>query len=471
MKKSGYRSMLHIYLIVFLSLLGTILAACAMFLMLVTVRKPDGETVRSNWASLTVERVREQMVLVDGSPQPTQSGVEFLRDNRVGLQILDEAGKEVYSFQKSAYADEVYSNADLLKISETGHHGGGGSHTALAGEVTVQGREYVYLVHFPMEIKKVTMYLNGERFTGGKQVVFLTVGILFLVVLAAGVIYGFWMVKLMNRLTVSIHDISRRRYLPLEQKGAFGDLYGSLNELDREIKASDQLRDQTETMRKEWIANITHDLKTPLSPIKGYAELLQSDKAQTEEERERYAGIMLKNALHMEALIEDLKLTYQLESGMIPVNRQNRNLVRFLRELVIELLNRPDFENRRIEFVSSEETISYAFDEKLFTRAFQNLLINAFVHGEEETEAVVEIGRSENEVWIKISDNGRGMTAEEAKRLFERYYRGTDTGKKAEGSGLGLAIVKSIVELHGGTISVSSIPELGTAFQIKFKVI
>ena len=468
MKKSGYRSILHIYLIFFISLIGTILAAFVIFLMLVTVRKPDGETVRSNWASLTVERIGEQIVLVDGSPQPTQSGIELLWDNRIGLQILDEAGREVYSFQKPYYAAETYSNGDLLKLCETGHHDGGGSNTVLAGAVMIQEKEYVYLVHVPMELAKITMYLNGERFAGGKQVAFLTVGILFLVVLAAGIVYGFWMVKLMSRVTVSIQDSAKRCYLPLKKKGAFGDLYDSLNELDREMKASDRLRDETETMRKEWIANITHDLKTPLSPMKGYAELLQSGRGHTEEERERYAGIMLKNAVYMDTLIDDLKLTYQLESGMLPVHRQNQNLVRFLRELVIDLLNRPDFENRRIQFDSYEDTILFAFDEKLFTRAFQNLLINAFVHGEEETEAAVEIGRAESGIWIKISDNGRGMTEEETKRLFERYYRGTDTGKRTEGSGLGLAIVKGIVELHGGTISVSSVPGLGTAFQMEF---
>ena len=280
------------------------------------------------------------------------------------------------------------------------------------------------------------------------------------------------MTKTIRKLVTSIQDISGRCYLPVKAKGAFGDLYNSLNELDAGVKASDKLREETETIRREWIANITHDLKTPLSPIKGYAEILYDDTEKAAVEYRRYAGIILKNAAYMETLIEDLKLTWQLENGTFPVNRQEQNIVRFLRELSIDILNCPEYENRMILFECSnnitDETALLSFDTKLFTRAFQNLIINAFVHGTKDTEVTLKIGASESELTINVSDNGYGMSNVEAERLFERYYRGTNTESKTEGTGLGLAIAKNIIELHGGTISVYSNPGVGTSFLIRF---
>jgi len=243
-------------------------------------------------------------------------------------------------------------------------------------------------------VSKLTMYVNGEHFDGGKNIILPIVFVLFLAILLSGVLYGLWTTRAMKRLMVSIQEISIRSYLPVEDHGVFQDLYNSLNELDAEIKTSDQLRGQTEKMCEEWIANITHDLKTPLSPIKGYAEVLKEDGEKSQERCRRYAAVILKNVAYMENLINDLKLTYQLENGMFPINRQEQDAVRFLRELVIDILNTPEYENRMVHFENKEPEILYSFDSTLLTRAFRNLIINAFVHGEENTEVILEIKRT-----------------------------------------------------------------------------
>ena len=471
MKQSGYRTTFHIYSIFFLSLLGTLLVLCCLFAMLITVANPNGKNVRSDWAKNFTLDFSDYIIFVDGSPTVKQTGIERLQDNHIGLQILDTAGNEVYACQTPGNAQDAYSNADLLQLNQTGHLDTEDM-TSFVGIVTECGKEYAYILHFPMNIQKVTMYLNGERFAGGKKIVFSAIGILLAGIISLGLVYGFLMTKTIRKLVTSIQDISGRCYLPVKAKGAFRDLYNSLNELDAGVKTSDKLREQTENMRREWVANITHDLKTPLSPIKGYAEILQDDTEKTAVEYRRYAGIMLKNAAYMENLIDDLKLTWQLESGTLPVNRQEQNIVRFLRELSIDILNRPEYENRMILFECSDnitdETALLSFDTKLFTRAFQNLMINAFVHGTKDTEVTVKIGVSERELTINVSDNGGGMSNVVAERLFERYYRGINTESKTEGTGLGLAIAKNIVELHGGTISVNSPPGVGTSFLIRF---
>lgn len=468
MKRSGYRTIFHIYLIFFLSLLGAVLLAGGLFFLTITIQKPDGRVARSDWPKRFTEEFKEQIIFVDAAPQITQAGLEELQGNGIGVQILDASGHEVFGCWKPEETGTVYSGVELLELYQTGWtlHG---ETTAFLGTVSDRGEKYAYILYFPENISKVTMYLNGERFAGGKAILLPIVSALILLILLSGVLYGFFMTKAMKRLTAAVQEIALRTYLPVREPGVFQDLYDSLNTLDAEIKSGDQLRAQTEKLREEWIANITHDLKTPLSPIKGYAELLEETGGKSEEQCRHYAGIMLKNVSYMETLIDDLKLTYQLESGMIPVKREEQNLIRFLKELAIDVLNTPEYENRTIHFESTPDNISFSFDQTLFTRAFRNLIINAFVHGDDNTEVSLRVSVSDTALKIEVADNGKGMRPELVEHLFDRYYRGISTEQKPEGSGLGLAIVKGIIELHGGTITVASVPAAGTTFLIELK--
>lgn len=135
-----------------------------------------------------------------------------------------------------------------------------------------------------------------------------------------------------------------------------------------------------------------------------------------------------------------MKLTYQLESGMLPVSREEQDIVRFMKELAINILNTPEYEDRTIHFETEEAN----------------------------AEVTLCVSASDPALNISVADNGKGIELEAAERLFDRYYRGTSTQQRPEGSGLGLAIAKSIIELHGGTISVSSAPNKGTVFYIGF---
>lgn len=469
MKKSGYCTIFHIYLIFFLSLLGTVITAASLFYLLIAVKTPAGINARSDWPKTITENFKEYIVLTDGNPQILPEGLELLQENKIGLQIIDYSGNERFGFQKPDQADPSYSAPELFKLYQTGILNGSKT-TAFVGTVTDNGNDYAYILYFPMTISKITMYLNGDRFSDGKTIILLILGMLFSIILIFGILYGFWTTHIMNRLTTSIREISSRNYLPVNINGAYKDLYLSLNTLDSEIKESDRLREQTDTMRKEWIANITHDLKTPLSPIKGYAELLQEDGIKTEEQRKQYSQVILKNVSFMESLIHDLKLTYQLDNGMIPLNLQEQNFIRFLKELVIELLNNPEYEQRTIGFESSVETFLFTFDPVLLTRVFQNIILNSFVHGDENTTVSLQISVSDTMLLINVSDNGMGMSEEETHSIFQRYYRGTNTEPKSGGTGLGLAIAKSITELHGGIITVSSTPLIGTSFHIQFPI-
>ncbi len=210
-------------------------------------------------------------------------------------------------------------------------------------------------------------------------------------------------------------------------------------------------------------------MKTPLSPIKGYAELLTSNAEIDKATMQEYGGIILKNVNHTEKLINDLKLTYQLDSGSMPFNPQSVKLARYMKELVIDIVNDPAFKDRNIVFESNAQDIEICIDTDLFRRAMNNLIINALTHNPPETKVTISIDtNSEKEACVYISDNGTGMSEAEQAELFNRYYRGTNTKEKPEGSGLGLAIAKQIITLHNGNITIKSKLDEGTQFTVVF---
>lgn len=319
-----------------------------------------------------------------------------------------------------------------------------------------------FYLFFLISILSILLFLAGRSLSilqMGRRPLFI---IFFIMVMC-----GFWLILHLSKIKKGVENISQRTYTQLPEKGIFSEVYGALNKLDMEIRNSDKVQKETERVRSEWIANITHDLKTPLSPIKGYAELLTSNAEIDKETMQEYGGIILKNVNHTEKLINDLKLTYQLESGAMPFQPQKVNLVRYMKELVIDIVNDPAFKDRDIVFESKVQDLEISIDTDLFRRAVNNLIINALTHNPQETKVKISVDvKANQEACIYISDNGKGMSNEEQAELFNRYYRGTNTKEKPEGSGLGLAIAKQIITLHNGDIAVNSKLNEGTQFTI-----
>lgn len=322
-------------------------------------------------------------------------------------------------------------------------------------------KNYIYLF-FLISILSIILFLAGRSLSilqMGRRPLF----IIFVIM----AICGFWLIRHLSKIKKGIENISQRTYTRLPEKGIFSEVYGALNKMDMEIRNSDKIQEETDRVRNEWITNITHDLKTPLSPIKGYAELLTGNSETDKETIQEYGEIILKNVNHTEKLINDLKLTYQLDSGSMPFNPQSVKLARYMKELVIDIVNDPAFKDRNIVFESNAQDIEICIDTDLFRRAMNNLIINALTHNPPETKVTISIDtNSEKEACVYISDNGTGMSEAEQAELFNRYYRGTNTKEKPEGSGLGLAIAKQIINLHNGNIHVKSELNEGTQFTV-----
>lgn len=456
---------LRIFVLVSALLLITVVIALGMFYYIFGITEPEGISLTS-WPDRFTDNFSVWMENDNGNVRIKEIGLERLDEYGLWLQVIDETGQEVFCHNKPVNYPIKYSASELIALRTSAYEQG---YTVFVHSYEDSGETWSYLIGFPYAIGKHLLYYNGENV--GHLLPLFRIGIFFVLsfIYLFVIYYGFWLTSHLSKITKGIGDISTRSYTPLPEKGIFGKIYGTLNKMDAEICHSDKVQQDTERIRREWITNITHDLKTPLSPIKGYAELLMDSSDPDSETIQEYGGIILKNVNHTEKMINDLKLTYQLDSGAVPYQPQAVRLVRFLKELVIDIVNDPAFADRSIEFESDIQECEVYLDINLFRRAVNNLIVNALTHNPPETKITISTDTdSQKRILICISDDGIGMSDAEQSELFNRYYRGTNMKEKPEGSGLGLAIAKQIITLHNGNISVKSKQGEGTQFTIVF---
>lgn len=216
---------------------------------------------------------------------------------------------------------------------------------------------------------------------------------------------------------------------------------------------------------KETISDISHQLKTPLAALQMYNEIILDEKTDNKVV-EDFVQKSQRELLRMENLIQNLLKLAKLDAGTIVLEKNSRELNPFLEECRIVLITRAERENKKINLVC-DPCIRMSFDEIWLGEALENIIKNALDHT--STNDQVEICGAENSLVteITIKDNGAGIDPEDIHHIFERFYR-SRYSKDRQGIGIGLALSKSIIEKHGGTITVQSEVGIGTMFHVIF---
>lgn len=250
----------------------------------------------------------------------------------------------------------------------------------------------------------------------------------------------------------------------------FEDILKTMDQLTLTLKENEANRRKIQTTREEWIAGLSHDLKTPLSTIYGYGLMLESDQYQWSKEEVMEMGqVIREKSEYMSTLIEDLNLTYRLKNGALPINRKPVELDEFLGSIMDEFSRSSFSEDFSTSFENQTNGVIFEIDKAWFRRVIENLLANAVKHNPKGTHITAVLSETDEEVRIEMKDNGCGMAQETVDHLFNRYYRGTNTNDPTNGTGLGLAIAKELVLLHDGDIQVESEPGAGTTIAIILK--
>jgi len=459
MKKLNYKFISRLYSIFFVLFLILI---CLFVVITAYLLKSDNGS-KASWASWPIsftEKFSDKIIFNDGKPELSASGINELKKYKLSFQIIDENGHVVKSYNKLKGELLHYSPIQMVQLYKSS--GDIKNHTIFVGSVKSSGTRWTYIIAFPMKVSKLTLYVDYDKASNFK---FIILGVVFVIMLII-VVYGMKMNHSLLEVISSIKKLASNSYVPMQKNGIYQDVYENLNLLDTKLKAAELERKKNQTLREEWISNISHDLKTPLSPIKGYAEILADFNYEVNpKDAQKYGTIILRNASNLENIVTDLNFTYKLKNGKVPMKKEDGNLVRLLKEVIIDILNIPKYEERNIVFKCTEDKVNFKFDNTLLRRGFTNLVYNSVVHNEPNTILKVSI-EEDDRIHINIEDNGKGMGEEELNKLFERYYRGTSS--EVKGSGLGMAIAKQIIEAHDGNIYVESKLNVGTSIKIEF---
>jgi len=255
-------------------------------------------------------------------------------------------------------------------------------------------------------------------------------------------------------------------------KDEIGDLSRTFEETRKQLKETEKIKKKYEDNRNELISNISHDLKTPITTIKGYIEGIMDGIPTSKEKKDKYFKTIYQNTVNMESLINELFLLSELELRELPLNFVTVNIKAYLNDCFEELKFYLEEKGIKLEFNASydESEMVYADREKI-KRVILNIINNAVNHKAGiDSVIIIKLTEKKEEAQIEIRDNGRGISEKSLNNIFERFYKADKArSNHSNGTGLGLYIAKKIVMNHEGRIWAKSQEGKGTSIFFTLK--
>ena len=249
--------------------------------------------------------------------------------------------------------------------------------------------------------------------------------------------------------------------VPVNTKDELGMLSATINHLSAQLQKIEQLR-------KELIANVSHEFKTPLSLIKGYAETMRDVNNLSDEKKGKQLNIIIEESDRLNNMINDILDLSQMESDYIKLDRSNFSIIDVIEAVRNRLTFYTENKNLNIE-VSYEADYSVLADERRIEQVIYNLVNNAIDHSEAKSSIFIRILEQEAAIRVEVEDQGEGISQEEMPYIWDRFYKARESSSKNKGSGLGQAIVKSILEAHKANFGVESAIGKGSKFWFEIR--
>ncbi len=279
-------------------------------------------------------------------------------------------------------------------------------------------------------------------------------------------------INLLNVAMQSIAEGNLEYMLPDKEDGEIGELYRNYEDMRLRLKESTDEKILAEKQNKELVSNISHDLKTPITAIKGYVEGIMDGVADTPEKMDKYIRTVYNKANDMDRLINELTVYSGIDSNRIPYHFHKINVSEYFGDCIEEV--GLDLDSKTIELnysnLAPPDTVIIADPEQL-KRVINNIIGNSVKYlDKEKGEIDIRILDEIDSIRVEIEDNGKGIASKDLPKVFERFYR-TDASRNSAkgGSGIGLSIVKKIIEDHGGYIWATSKEGEGTCMHFVFR--
>jgi len=259
-----------------------------------------------------------------------------------------------------------------------------------------------------------------------------------------------------NHSVVQLHDSANDE---------IGQLTRHFNSMAERINRQITQIQEFEAKRKSLIANISHDLRTPMTMIEGYAEVLHAGMYQDEEQRKSFTEIILRRSRYMDQLLQKLLEISQLDAQKDQLRLEHTNLSELLRRIAADYVRVLENQEMELDIQIPEHAIIAEVDVHLIERAVRNLIENVMQYGYEGNYLGLALKESGSHVYIMVADRGPGIPEDQKSQIFDRFYRGSH-GREGEGIGIGLSIVQEIALAHKGTVELNSKPFEQTTFTL-----
>jgi two-component system sensor histidine kinase BaeS len=287
----------------------------------------------------------------------------------------------------------------------------------------------------------------------------LSASVAILLALVLGGFLAFSMTRSLRELTEATLEIARGKFgkqVKVRSKDEIGELAASFNKMSADLEQATQARQQM-------TADIAHDLRSPLSVITGYAEALSDNKLQGNPE---VYSILLQEAKHLDHLVDDLRLLSLADAGELSLTCEPTDAKILLERVLARHAVSANQHHIDLQVQVEPELPQIDVDMERMSQVLDNLVLNAFRYTPEGGMIILAADEKDGNVQIHVKDTGRGISGEDIPHIFDRFFRGDKSRQQSGESGLGLAIAKSLVEAHGGKISVVSTPGEGAEFTI-----
>lgn len=389
---------------------------------------------------------------------------------------IEENGKEFYSTTtkedvldiENSFVD-IKNNKDLYYFSENGAVIVSNAKKGNTNyKIIIVNAKYTFPTNTSNEENNVTGTITNRTI-----VIIAIVGLTFiLAIIIISLITSKTIVGPVQKITRGANEIANGNLdyeIDYKSTNELGQLADSFNEMRLRVKASYEEKQKANQEQKEMIAGIAHDLRTPLTSIKGYVEGLRDGIADTKEKQARYINTIYNSTCDTEKMLNDLLTISKLELGDVTLNKEKVKIDDFI-NYAYEIgydLESSDFAYEIINNTKTNPTISVDTDK--FSRVIDNILSNSIKYKKPDVKGKITLTISEYEhsVIFEIADNGMGVDKESLPRIFDTLYRADKARSNvSDGSGLGLSVCKQIVELHGGMIWARSEPGNGLAIFI-----
>ncbi len=305
--------------------------------------------------------------------------------------------------------------------------------------------------------------ISGTSKDNNYWVIYFVVILSFIICIVLGtfitIIITRYLLRPINDLSRAAAEVARGNfYVRVSEKGAeeYRTLQKNFNRMAEELSG-------TETLRGDFISNVSHEFKTPLASIQGFAKLLQNDSISAEE-RTEYTQIIIDETVRLSKLATNILNLSKLENQTTIANKTRFSLDEQIRRIILML--EPEWSKKNIDLDIALDEVYYYGNEDLMGQIWQNIINNAIKFTPENGSIIVHLFRSESNITARISDNGPSISKPMQEKIFEKFYQG-DHSRKTEGNGLGLALVKRIVDLCGGKVFVENLFEGGVCFVVE----